>query len=372
MLSRSFIQTFLTIAGFLSTSSAISWCSSKTTSFKTDSSLIAGSHCLLRNIRGGSTSIIHGDEEVENSVNPEEEKKRLAARKWRTDQQNLMQLRSFVLSEVLAKRGIPMPTLLDVSTAEGDKPPEKVDWDCALSTEEDSKSCLYSFDAEPNTKVVAPLGTDQWITLTALNRLRRTDPTKVEPMWHSQFSILQSWFGDDSEYSILQHVGLKGFLITLLLDSANGALLKALLVMGVLSTLVIVMPVLEFVFNRMLVSGQFWNQWPTWGRIVHAALPLKLLIGQMVWKFMASSFGALETKVRDYIVDLECAMLEESTPLTVGVETAEDITDEQGAWDDEEVVPTTETDDDADHATMDEDDIDVYDDEDEYDSDGGW
>jgi hypothetical protein len=51
---------------------------------------------------------------------------------------------------------------------------------------------------------------------------------------------------------------------------------------------------------------------------VHAALPLKLLLGQMAWKFLANSFGKLENRVRDYIVDVECAILEESIPLTVG------------------------------------------------------
>lgn len=144
-----------------------------------------------------------------------------------------------------------------------------------------SQTCLYSFDAEPNTKVVAPIGTTQWITLSALNRLRRTDPSKVEPMWHSQYSVLQSWFGDASPFSLLQHVGFQGFLVTVLLDSAKGMVLRSLLVLGILSVAVLFMPVIEFFTNRFLVSGAFWSQWKTWGRIIHAALPLKLLIGQV-------------------------------------------------------------------------------------------
>lgn len=162
------------------------------------------------------------------------------------------------------------------------------------------------------------MDTNQWITLSALNRLRRTDPTKVEPMWHNQYAILQSWFGDDSEYSMLQHVGLKGFLITMLLDTARGFLLKSVLVAGILSVMILFMPMLEFFVNRALTSGLFWLRWPTWGRIVHAALPLKLLLGQLAWKFLASSFSKLENRVRDAIVDMECSILEESIPLTVG------------------------------------------------------
>ena len=57
----------------------------------------------------------------------------------------------------------------------------------------------------------------------------------------------------------------------------------------------------------------------SWGRFVHAALPLKILLGQMAWKSVAGSFGKLERLVRDYIVELECDILEESIPVTVGL-----------------------------------------------------
>lgn len=270
--------------------------------------------------RGGSTAVATSDEEEEN----EEEKKRreeqaAALKKWRMDQQVLLQLRSTFLSEALAARGIPISTLAEVSTAEGDKPPESVDWDCAMSTVDEPKTCLYSFDAEPNTKVVAPIGSSQWISLSALNRLRRTDPTKVEPMWHSRYSILRSWFSDNSEFSLLQHVGFKGFIIsTLLLDLGNGMVLRSLLALGLVGALIVFMPVLEYLVNRLLVSGVFWAWWPSWSRIARAALPLKLLIGQMAWKFVAGSFAKLENKVKEYVVDMECEILEESVPLTVG------------------------------------------------------
>lgn len=249
--------------------------------------------------------------------------------KYRMEQQMLYQLRSTYLTEMLAMRGVPnLPTIVSVSTADGEKPPEKVDWDCALCTDEEPKSCLYSFDAEPNTKVVAPLGTDQWISLTALNRLRRTDPTKVEPMWHSRYSILQSWFSDESEFSLLQHVGLQGFFISsVLLDGANGMVLRSLLIVSVLSVFLLLMPFLEYVVGRILVSAPFWAQWMTWGRIARAGFPLKLLIGQLVWKGVASSFSKMENAVREYIVDLECDILEECVPVTVGVG-ADDDADE--------------------------------------------
>jgi hypothetical protein len=161
------------------------------------------------------------------------------------------------------------------------------------------------------------MGSDQWISLVALNRLRRTDPTKVEPMWHSRYAILKSWFSDSSEFSLSQHVGWEGFVVgSLLLDSPM--VLRAILVTCTAVVLITVLPLLEYIVNRLIVSGLFWSKWRTWSRFVHAALPLKLLIGQMTWKFVTGSYIKLETFVREYIVEMECSLLQDSMPLTVG------------------------------------------------------
>jgi len=323
-------------------------------------------------LRGGSTIADDGDitdeEEEEEEEDEEEEQRKIQQQKkeefeklskYRTEQQILYQIRSTYLSEMLALRGVPLPTITSVSTADGDKPPEKVDWDCAMCTEENPKSCLYSFDAEPNTKVVAPLGTDQWISLSALNRLRRTDPTKVEPMWHSRYSILKSWFADESEFSMLQHVGVKGFLVSsVLLDGGNGLVLRSLLIMTVLSVIITLMPLLEFIVGRIIVSAPFWAQWTTWGRVVRAGFPLKLLLGQLAWKGVATTFSKLENNVREYIVDMECEILQESVPLTVGVDSVEE--EEEDVSDEEEVE--------SEYDNLDGEDFDSYDDyDDEYD-----
>jgi len=249
----------------------------------------------------------------------EEEAKRLLC-KYKMDQQHLLDMRSTFLSEVLASRGIPIgPTMVDVSTPEGKKPPMETDWDCCLSTEDDPKSCLYSFDAEPNTKVISPFGTTQTISLSALNRLRRTDPTKVEPMWHSQYSILHSWFSESSPYSLLQHVDLRGYLVsTLLLDLGGGLMLRTLLVLGVFLLGVLMLPVGEYVVGRLLVSRGLWVRWASWSRFVHAALPMRLILGQMLYRTLAGGFMSLEGAVRETVVELECRILEECVPLTVG------------------------------------------------------
>mmetsp|Transcript_6385 Transcript_6385/g.13383 ORF Transcript_6385/g.13383 Transcript_6385/m.13383 type:complete len:438 (+) Transcript_6385:112-1425(+) len=257
-------------------------------------------------------------------------KAREALQKWLADQQILLNLRSTLLTEALAKRGLPLATITTVSTADGDRPPEDVDWDCSMSTYDEPKSCMYSFDAEPNTKVVAPLGTTQWISLSALNRLRRTDPAKVEPMWHSRYAVLRSWFSDESEYSFLQHAGVRGFLVSnVLLDLGRGIVLRSLVLFSLFAAVVLVMPALEYASNRVLVSAPLWARWYSWHRLVHAALPFKLLVGQIAWKQLARVFAKLEGTIRDYVVDMECGILEECVPLTVGPGAEIDEEDDQ-------------------------------------------
>jgi hypothetical protein len=252
---------------------------------------------------------------------------------YRMKQQILLQLRATFLSEALARRGLPLATLREVATPEGASPPQPVDWDCAMATEENPKSCLFSFDAQPNTKVVAPLGSTDWIGLSTLNRLRRTDPTKVEPMWHMKHAILESWFDPESEYSLLQHVGVQGFLLNALLQGYR-LQLALLLTLGVAT--ILFMPVLEYFANRLLVSGLLWNTWHQWYRFVHAALPLKLFLGQMILKVFTNAFDKLVTSVKDQLVELENEILERSIPLTVGVpdrmppsQLQEDVMDEE-------------------------------------------
>jgi len=268
-------------------------------------------------IKAPSTSASHATVTAVKSVNYAE------LIKWRVQQYQLYQLRSTLLSEALAKRlsssklastTFSIPTVSSVSQIDGANP-VPTDWECVISTEDDPKSCLYSFDAPPNTKVIAPKGTSQWISLYALNRLRRLDPTKVEPMWHSQYTIIKSWFGT-SETSVLQHVGVKGwFVSSVLLDTP--LIMRALLALSMFATLVSVLPVLEYFFNACILNSSFvWGRYNSWGRFLHAALPFKLLISQMTWNFVASKFDVLYKNVRDTIVDIECKILEDTVPVT--------------------------------------------------------
>jgi len=296
---------------------------------------------------GSSTTTTKIREEDDDNDDEEKNKKEVTAfEKYRMDQQELLQLRSIILSEALAKRGLPLKTRLEVSTAAGQKPPEIVDWDCAMSTTEEPKSCLISFDAEPNTKVIAPLDTDDWISLAALNRLRRTDPTKVEPMWHSKYAILKSWFNDESSnYCILQQCGLEGIALAIVLNNPQKSLvLKSLLVITMSWMILLLLPVWNFVVNRFFVSSTVWMNWKNWARFVHAPFPLKLYLAQLTWKGLAKIFNDIEKRVRDFLIELECTVLEERMSLTIGP--GSEVVVEDDEEEEEEFPPEMDSDDD--------------------------
>jgi hypothetical protein len=261
--------------------------------------------------------------EVEDTIRQHPDFAKLQA--YRMQQQVLLQLRATMLSEALARRGLPLPSLADVTTPEGVAAPIQVDWECAISTKEKPIQCIFTFDNEPGTKLIAPVDPKrgealdtEWISVAALNRLRRNDQTKVQTTWHHKYDILASWFQADSEYSVLQHVGPKGILLNVLLDNTvlgivvGGALLMSFLVL---------LPLLEVVVNRFLVSGFLWMRWFSWYRYVRMGLPIKLVLAQWLLSTALQGFNKIKGIVKDHLVELECEILDESLPITLGVPT---------------------------------------------------
>jgi hypothetical protein len=245
---------------------------------------------------------------------------------YRMRQQVLMQLRACLLSEALFKRGVPLPSLKDTATPEGVAPRKMVDWECTLSTKEKEIECMFTFDSEVGTKFIAPMDPKEgdapkdteWITVVALNRLRRNDATKVDTMWHNKYAILESWFTADSEYSVLQHVGPKGILLNILLDDT---VLTMVMGFSIMVLLVVFMPLWGAILNRFLVSGLLWNNWMSWGRFLHLGLPFKLMVGQWILGLSHFGFQRAKGKIKDRLVEMECEILNQSLPLTLGVPT---------------------------------------------------
>jgi len=263
----------------------------------------------MEELRGGSTAIASEDFEA------------AAISQYRVQQQLLLQARSLALRQVLISRGLDglQFTTTETETA---KP---TDWDCAVATPESPKSCLYSFDAQLGHKVVAPKDTTDWITLSALNRLRRTDPSKVEPLWHSKFSILRAWFNPNSSHSLYSYLSPRAALLSFVLDAPMALGISMALTITFLFLLTF--PVWEVLMTNLLTSSMLWLQWPNWARFVHAAFPLKLLLGQMAWKAIAGALGQLHSRVRNDLIELECQLWEDCIPRTIIEKSEQEVDD---------------------------------------------
>ena len=269
---------------------------------------------LVLDLRGGSTATAAPPSTPTTTTSKDDEEAK-ALRAYRWQQQLYLQSRSMQLRQALLARGLDglhhSPEALE--TAQKHKP---VDWDCALATTSHPKSCLYSYDAEPGTKVVAPRDTTQWISLQALNRLRRSDPTKVEPLWHSQYSILGTWLNAaDPTYSMYPYLSPTASVVSFLLDSP--VVLVGGLVLAAVTVFLVTLPFWESLVTTLLTSSLLWMQWPNWGRFIHAALPLKLLLGQMAWKGIALAVSKAYHTLRQRLVEWECQLWEECLPLTI-------------------------------------------------------
>jgi hypothetical protein len=230
---------------------------------------------------------------------------------YRLQQQLYLQSRSLQLRQALIDRGL---DALQHGDAE-QTVVKSVDWDCTLTTEDNPKQCLISFEAEVGAKVIAPIGTDQWVTITSLNQIRRHDPPGVEKLWHSQYSILRTWFRPDSSFSLYNHLTPFGALLSVLLDAP--ALLSAVLLGTLLTGFLLTLPIWERLLSMVLTSKLLWRYWPKWGHFLHCALPLKLFLVQTACTAIATAFTSVYNLIRSRLIELECQILQECIPLTI-------------------------------------------------------
>lgn len=235
-------------------------------------------------------------------------------RAYRLQQQLHLQTRGIQLREALIDRGF--LELQHYDNSAGAPRGKDVDWDCVLSTAENPKPCMYTLDAEEGTKVMCPIGTQDYITVVALNRLRRVDPSKVNPLWHDQYNILKNWFGEGSQYSVYQHlpqafaVGISG-----LLD--RPLWLQTVFGVAILFSVIITLPLWRIVGPQLLQTPLLWQTWSHWGRFIHAPLPLKLFLGQLAFYYVGSAVKTVYGNIFNLLVEWECSALEKHLPLTI-------------------------------------------------------
>ena len=254
-------------------------------------------------VRGGSVSTLDMAAAVEDDVLDKQAEEEASS--WLLEQIRRRQERLSVLSESLADAGLPFSSVL--STAEQLNKgtmtaPKSPDWVCVLVTEDKPKSCLIWGDAEPGTKVVRPrLAEDKWVSLAALNGLRRRDPLKASRLWFDQYLLDMRRFSHES--------GTKGLYVAQFLESpqlVRAASLLACVVLG----LFVVGPPLRFLLTVIVTSDLFWRQYGLWSPVVHAPLPLKLLLVRQAYLCLTGYFNTLEKVIVDALVDYESDLFE--------------------------------------------------------------
>jgi len=223
------------------------------------------------------------------------------------------QERIVLLSQSLSERGLPFSGLSSISeaivkgTGGGTKIAQPPEWVCEVSTEEDPKSCLIWGDAEPGTKVVRPKNAPrQWCGLAALNSLRRRDPIKASRLWFDQYLIDMSRFSHDA--------GPLGVALAWFLDRPDATRAATTWLCSFCACTL--RPLLELLVVAILTSGVTWRQYALWSPIVHAPLPLKLLIIRQTYLTLVYYFALLEKYFVYTLADLE-SRLYESTALAL-------------------------------------------------------
>ena len=103
--------------------------------------------------------------------------------------------------------------------------------------------------------------------------------------------------------------------LSYLLDAPKVLGASMLLAAGLV--VVIFWPVIDFLLQQLLVSHWLWWSWEKSYRYARAALPLKLLIGQMAATALSKACGRLYQRARDYLIEIECQMWEQAIPLTI-------------------------------------------------------
>jgi len=192
----------------------------------------------------------------------------------------------------------------------------------AISTMENPLECRITLgQAEVGSKVIAPClcsGSQEWVQFSELNRLRRKDP--------GQWKVCPTCQGKFDFSMIYEHGGVKGNLITLLLD--NKIILRSILLVGVvISGCILRADKLAMVF---LTSRMFWQLYPQWSRLVELPIILKYWGAKIVFGYLSSAYLFVEGALLGQLTELETAVVEARLP----VDSLDDDDDDDGYDDD--------------------------------------
>lgn len=183
----------------------------------------------------------------------------------------------------------------------------------ALSDESNNIDCRVALERAPfGTKCIAPCGctgSQRWVQVSTLNKMRRTDP--------SQWKVCQTCQQSFDYAGFVAHGGELGNVISLVLD--HPAILRSA-VAAVAAVLVWEGTVVRL-FMRALLSRSFWNMYPKWSRVVHLPLVIKFWFGKVLLQYAAEQYMVIERWIAKALTEVESSILESRLPVTETITT---------------------------------------------------
>ena len=187
----------------------------------------------------------------------------------------------------------------------------------ALSTKDNNLECRIALGRAPiGRKCVSPCGctgSQQWIQFSELNRLRRKEPTQ----WVKCQTCQQNF-----DYSMIStHGGVAGNAVSLLLD--NVKVLRISLASA--SVILAWATSLHALAMRFFTSRAFWQQYPSWSKVLNLPLVLKFWGAKLVLQYLWGLYLKAEGALTETLSDLETALIEPRLPVS------DDSQEEEGA-----------------------------------------
>ena len=177
----------------------------------------------------------------------------------------------------------------------------------ALSTKDNNLECRIALGRAPiGRKCVSPCGctgSQQWIQFSELNRLRRKEPTQ----WVKCQTCQQNF-----DYSMIStHGGVAGNAVSLLLDNV-----KVLRISLASASIILAWATsLHALAMRFFTSRAFWQQYPSWSKVLNLPLVLKFWGAKLVLQYLWGLYLKAEGALTETLSDLETALIEPRLPV---------------------------------------------------------
>eukprot|EP00922_Rhytidocystis_sp_ex-Travisia-forbesii_P027866 GHVS01040897.1.p1 GENE.GHVS01040897.1~~GHVS01040897.1.p1 ORF type:complete len:287 (-),score=67.88 GHVS01040897.1:161-1021(-) len=163
--------------------------------------------------------------------------------------------------------------------------------------------CLVWLETPTGYKAIAPRGTNLYVSVQALNHVRRNHPQKVKALWFGEYDFIFD--------QLNKMLSTKTLLLSAFLDKPQSLRISLLLLLSYLISCTSPIRSLQ----SLSTSSAVWQSYHHWAKLLYAPLPLKVLIARLVGVAVCGSWRAVETKVRNVLVDLESKAIDRDLPV---------------------------------------------------------